>query len=50
MKLVSKPSCFGYMLSFCDCAWTHSYCSFMEKCEKGAEKAEEGYRYMHRIP
>lgn len=50
MKLVSKPSCFGDMLSFCDCTWTHSYCPFMEKCKKKVEIAEEEYRHRHRIP
>lgn len=51
MKLETFPnSCFGDMMSFCDCAWTHSYCPFMEKCEEKAEIAEEEYRYRYRIP
>ena len=53
MKLTTKPSCFGAMQ-----AWDYQFvmickschCQFIKECEKEAERAEEEYRYWHRIP
>ena len=53
MRIITKPSCFGAMQ-----AWDYQFvmickschCQFIKECEKEAERAEEEYRYMHRIP
>ena len=49
MKLVTKPSCFGLYVPFCQVD-EQKRCYFHEECEKKYEKDEEEYRYWNRIP
>ena len=49
---MTKPNCFGDILAHYDYDWSNvcQSCQFRNECEIEAERAEEEYRYRHRIP